>query len=243
MPIPTPESGWKRFWKTSIPHDVGTAIAGSGSAAAAAVRFFTSNPPSPGWGTVIAGGAALGLMIQLHKARRTYAQQKQKDGVHDLAGCLHTLNAILLGSEDNSSAGLRSTVHVPDGSGQLVQALDYVGDQRKKKTKGRKMPIYCGVVGRACRERAAFSGSRTTDVHDDFINQMISTYGFDKEGAQRLDPSTKAWMASPLVASNGDVEGVLYLDAKQSAFFTDERQQAVAFASVGIAFFVGLRYS
>jgi hypothetical protein len=243
MAIPTQRSRWQRFWNTTVPYEIGAALSGTGTSAAAAQRFFTASPADPFWGTISASGAALALGFQLMKLRRTYAQQIARDGIHDLAGCLHTLNAILIGGEKEvEKVGLRSTVHVTVGK-DLVQALDYVGDQRKKNTQGRRMPVNCGVIGKACREKDVFFGSRTADSYEDFLQQMIKLYSFDEEGAKRLDPLTQAWIAGPLMDRSGNVEGVLYCDCKQRDFFTEERQRAIAFGAAGIAFFVGLRYS
>lgn len=189
MGIPKPKSKWQRFWKSTLPYDIGTALAGGGTSAASAAKFFTSTPPSPGWGYIAGGGAGVALLVQLARARSAYSQLLLKDSVHELAGCLHTLNAILAGSDIEGLEGLRSTVHAVDGD-HLVQILDYVGNQRRTGTQGRKTPIHCGVIGKACREKAIFSGSRETDNHPDFLQQMVKHYGFDTERAKALDAPT-----------------------------------------------------
>jgi putative methionine-R-sulfoxide reductase with GAF domain len=57
-----------------------------------------------------------------------------------------------------------------------------------------------------------------------------------------LDHSTQSWMAAPLVQNGRDVEGVLYCDSTQRDFFTEERQRAIGYAAIGIAFFVAKAY-
>lgn len=192
-------------------------------------------------GYIASGGAGIALLVQLARARSSYSQLAVNDSVHELAGCLHTLNAILAGSDAEGLNGLRSTVHAVDGD-HLVQILDYVGNQRRRGTKGRKTPIHCGVIGKACREKTAFSGSRETDSHADFVQQMVTYYGFDTERANALDASTEAWIAAPITKTDGDVEGVLYCDSIQRGFFTQDRCKAIGYAAVGIAFFLGKRY-
>jgi hypothetical protein len=245
MPIPKPESRTKQFFKSSTPWDILSGIAGGGTGAASAYKFLSTNPlvdpNAKTWGTVAAIGVGLSVGSQITKAVLGYKAQKSKSSMHDLAGCLHTLNGILLA--DDKNAGLRATVHVPDGEDQLVQVLDYVGDNRKPKTEGRRRPINCGVIGKACREREAFCGHRTTDKYEDFLQQMVRVYSMTDAQARALDPATQAWMAAPLPGANNAIEGVLYLDSTDRAFFTEARQAAIVYGSVAIAFYVGLRYA
>jgi hypothetical protein len=203
--------------------------------------LFTTSPPLVFWGIVAGIGAVVAFLAQLGRAKSTYSQLAVKDSVHELAGCVHTLNAILIGADRDALQGLPLTVHAVDGD-YLVQILDYVGNQRKAGTKARRTPIHCGVIGKACGEKAAFSGCRTTDNHEDFVRQIVKHYGFDLERAKALDASTQAWIAAPLIKGDGSVEGVLYCDSLQRDFFTEDRCVAIGYAAVGIVFFVGKRY-
>jgi hypothetical protein len=246
MSIPTPESGWTRFWKSETPWDLLSAGAGLGTGGGATYKFFTTDPlVDPNaytWGWIVGSGVLVAGLSQVGKGVQRYRRESAKNSTHDLAGCLHTMNAVLLGDSDSKTVGLRSTVHVPDGS-DLVQALDYVGDQRKKNTQGRRMPVNVGAIGKALREKSISCACRTTDNHEDFVRQMITSYSFSEEQARNLDASTMSWMAVPLKGERDAVAGVLYCDCQERDFFSDERQRLLAFAAVGIAYFVGLRYS
>jgi hypothetical protein len=51
-----------------------------------------------------------------------------------------------------------------------------------------------------------------------------------------------SWLAIA-IPGNANVEGVLYCDSKLPDFFSDARKEDILHATVGIAYFVGLRYS
>lgn len=239
MAIPTPESGWSRFWKSETPWDLVSAGAGLGTGGGAAYRFFSADPAiDPNaltWGWIVAAGVLVAGLSQLVKAVRRWKLDAAKDSPHDLAGCLHTVNAILC----SVGAIPRALVFDPPftfpmGS-RLVQALDYAGDQRKKNTKGRRRSVNVGAIGKAFRERAAICAHRVNENHDDFVNLMVTIYGYSEDQARALEPSTMSWMAVPLKSTSGDVEGVLYCDCKVRDFFTEDRQAVVIFAAIGIA--------
>jgi hypothetical protein len=140
MPIPKPESGWIRFWKSESPFDLLSAFAGIASGGGAAYRFFTTpantDPRAFEWGWIVLTGTAVAALSQIGKAVRKAYLESSANSPHHLAGCLHTLNGVLLAGSDIQTAGLRSTVYVPDSTSgrpnHLIQALDYVGDQRQK---------------------------------------------------------------------------------------------------------------
>jgi hypothetical protein len=241
MALPKPRTKWQVFCRSTAPYDIASALSGGGTAAASAARFFFGTPPLLWWGVLAAAGASGALVAQLLKAKNGVAREiaAAQDALVGLTGCLHTLNAVVgAGQQDH---GFRSTVHAIDGDA-LVQCVDYVGDQRKRETFGRRTPIHCGVIGKAYREKAMLAGSRETDSYADFIRQMIQVYGFDADRARALDPMTQSWIAAPLIQNGNDVEGVLYCDSTQPGFFTEERQRAIGYAAVGIAFFVGKAY-
>lgn len=90
-------------------------------------------------------------------------------------------------------------MYVPDprSSGSLIQAMDYVGCQRKIGTVGRRVAEGEGVVGRAFRlaklepeNPAILDGQRSSNDHDGFVAEMVSCYGFSKERAATLSPAT-----------------------------------------------------
>ena len=88
-----------------------------------------------------------------------------------------------------------------------------------------------------------FHDSRTSADHDAFVSQMVRDYSFSTASARALNPATMSWVAVAFREADGTVAGVLYCDSKQPDFFTDARQEDILHATVGIAYFVGLRYS
>jgi hypothetical protein len=251
MAISLPESRWEKFKRSTAPHDLFSGLVTAGGSIAAAGRFFVIDAPRWGWFTLAT--AIAGLVVQGFKARSVLQQLDREDSRHPLQGCLHTLETVLLGAElepaRRVAAGLRLTVHVPDGKGQLVQAVAYVGDQRGGPGEGRVMPETVGIVGQAFREAQlnplrleVLADKRTGGDYDAFVAQMVTDYGFTLEGAKKLNPATMSWLAIA-IPHDGKVEGILYCDSKEPEFFTDPRKEDILHATVGIAYFVGLRYS
>ncbi len=73
---------------------------------------------------------------------------------------------------------------------------------------------------------------------------MIRDWNYTEERARKLNPGVMEWMAVPFYDGDNDtVIAVLYLDANQRDFFTQERQELVLSAVRGIAVFIGKRYS
>jgi hypothetical protein len=250
MGIPQLESRWQRFKRSDLPWELSTAVFGVGGSASGAYKFFATpaeaDPNAFVWAWVLGVGAAGAFLGQLGKAMSKAAREAQSSQLHELAGCLHTLNAVLLRGDRNETAGLRTTLYIPDpkqgDTTHLLQRLEYVGDDRKKNTQGRKLPVNVGAIGKAFRLKTAECASRQTDVTDDFVAQMMKDYAFSDQQARALDTATQSWIAVPLVSERGRVEGVLYCDSKQRDFFDDKRQEDTVSAAAGIALFAGLRY-
>lgn len=254
MTISGPESGWEKLWKTTAVYDLGAAIVAAGGLAAGGGRFLSTGERF--WGWVMMALALFALTVHALKARRTYRDQLEKDSIHELRGCLMTLDAVLLGPDldpaRRTAVGLRLTIHIPDGEDSLVQALDYVGDQRLPAGGGvgRRLSSNVGIVGRAYRQaqldpdapQSILSDSRETENYDAFLDQMIREYGFAPDVARQLNPATMSW-AAVAISTRGTVEGVLYCDSKVADFFSDSRKEDILHATAGIAYFVGLRYS
>ena len=251
MPISLPESAWRKFKRSTGPYDLATAVVNAGGLLAAAGQFFVWD--ALGWGLFTASTAAAGLGVQGLKARALFRQLQRDRSLHDLEGCLHTLETILLGTDlappRRAEVGLRLAIHVPDGTGNLVQAMNYVGDQRSGGGAGRSMPENVGIVGQAYRQAKleptlqVLEDHRTTEHYADFVNQMVTDYAFSPEAARQLSAATMSWLAIAIPHHDGRVEGVLYCDSKQAGFFTDVRQADILHATVGIAYFIGLRYA
>jgi hypothetical protein len=230
---------------------LGGAFITAGGLFGTAARFFYTN--DRGWGFFTASLGVLALVVQGFKARAAYLEQVRKDSIHELEGCLHTLETVLLGADiepaKRAAAGLRLTIYIPDGSGKLEQAMDYVGDQRTSNAAGRKIPENVGVAGQAFRhaqlhpdDPKLFQGARVGPDQAAFIAQMVADYSFSAADARKLNAETQSWIGFAIVG-NGKIHGVLYCDSKQADFFTLSRRNDVLHGVVGIAYFVGLRYS
>jgi hypothetical protein len=251
MPISLPESGWQKFRRSTGLHDILAGVISAGGLFVAAGRFFVTD--APGWGWFTSGMGVLGLVVQGLKSRKLIQELQRDDSVHELQGCLQTLETILLGPdldpERRAAAGLRLTIHVPDGRGSLVQVIGYVGDQRGGSGARRTIPENVGIIGHAYREAQLIPGKlevladrRTSNDYDEYIEQMVTDYGFTADTARKLNPATMSWLAIA-IPGNANVEGVLYCDSKLPDFFSDARKEDILHATVGIAYFVGLRYS
>src|SRR5262245_15490374 len=124
MAIAGPESNWRKFRRTTALFDLWGAAITAGGLAVSSARFFATNEPR--WGWLMATLALSALVLQAFKANATYREQVRKDSVHELRGCLQTLETVLLGPdlEPNRrlAVGLRLTIHIPDGKGHLIQA-------------------------------------------------------------------------------------------------------------------------
>jgi hypothetical protein len=81
------------------------------------------------------------------------------------------------------------------------------------------------------------------DRYEDYIRELVENWNFTEGDARRLNPATMAWMAVPITNLSGTLEGVLYLDATDRDFFTEERQWLAIQATTGIAKFVARRYT
>lgn len=165
-------------------------------------------------------------------------QKAVQDSPHELEGCLYTLHDILI-TAGQTDPGLRITVHVPRGDGKhLVQALGYVGSQRKQTTVGRLTPVSCGITGRAYRMKKPVDLRRGNDDVNAYIQQLMETQGFTEEQARAVDHSTMSGYAFPLAAPDGTVEGIVYADAVAPDFFTADRISTINSACSGIARFI-----
>jgi hypothetical protein len=252
--IPKPRGRWARIVRSLAIYDVIGALWSFLPAAVGAWRAYLS-PTEPTFIWKALATAAIGaLLVQGRKAYVGLLKEMQRASSHDLEGALHTLETVLLGPDlepaKRVATGLRLTVYVPDPqtSGSLIQAMDYVGCQRKIGTLGRRVAEGEGVVGRAFRmaklepeNPAILDGQRSSYDHDGFVAEMVSCYGFSKERAAALSPATRSWLAYP-ISANRTVYGVIYCDSKRVDFFTQNRKTDLLHAMAGIAYFVTLRY-
>lgn len=203
-----------------------------------------------GWraaGRLVATSAFSVCVLSILRAIVVYRHEAKKESLHELEGCLMIIHAIL--AEDDTldcqkETGLRLTVHVAISDHQLQQVLDYVGDERGGFTAGRVSPIRSGIAGHVYRTREAFAAERFEEGYEGYVSELIRDWGYIEKDARKLSPSTRSWMAVPLIApSTSKIQGILYLDSTDRSFFTATRQRLVINAADGVARFVARRYS
>jgi GAF domain len=191
------------------------------------------------WLAFLASVGTLGVLrfsVIQHAVGLTAA--RKKDSMHELEGCLYTLHAVLMPSEQ---CRLRLAVHRPTRDA-LEQVTEYVGDKPKPGRIGRLFPANAAIIGKAFRENEVLIARRINDDYEAYVKELITDWNYTEERARLLNPGAMEWMAVPLT-ENGKVEAIVYLDVNQRGFLTDERQELVLAAVRGIAVFVGRRYS
>jgi hypothetical protein len=205
-------------------------------------RFVSDGWPAAGAVFAIVTTAIGALSVA--KGLVLLGERQRTRSMHELEGCLETLYSVLcpIGA---ASRGLRLSVHVAIENGQkFQQVLEYVGDHRSgAETAGRVFPAQSGIAGKVLRTKEAYAAARESDRYEDYIRELVANWNFTEADARRLDPATMAWMAIPITNLGGGLEGVLYLDATDRDFFTEERQWLAIQATTGIAKFVARRYT
>ncbi|CAN0362306.1 unnamed protein product, partial [Ectocarpus sp. 4 AP-2014] len=140
---------------------------------------------------------------------------------------------------------LRLTVHKHNAdSQQLVQLLEYIGDDRGGRGKVlRKLPDHAGAIGHCATDGIVIYGSRTNADIEAYVRELKKKWGYTSREAEQRDPLTMSWMAVPLKLPNGLLDAVVYLDSTQPDFFDDkQRRRTIQAACAGIACFVDSRY-
>jgi putative methionine-R-sulfoxide reductase with GAF domain len=189
---------------------------------------------------VIAVCAFMVFAFTILKQFVTWNKTSREESPHELQGCLQTLHSILL---SGSNAELRITIHVPVPGDLLEQIMNYVGESAEKHTEGRRFPVTCGIAGQAFRCKNAVFADRTNQNHAAFIDELKKNWGFTEVAARACNPDAMSWCAIPLESGKDNtIEGVIYFDCNQRAFFTPSRQDIAIMAAAGIARFIKKRY-
>lgn len=245
-----------RNWFSESLTAVGVLIS-SGSAVALAISIirYPTDQTRPAetilsWfavgGAVIAVGGAITKIIQaLHKDER----DKDEERMDGLYAALHIAHSMVRHSHNfplKDHDRLRVTLHrivPPTKTGQAAteyqQMFNYIGGSGGQ---GRCFPIGTGIVGKAIREEEVLTFSRNNDDTQAYINELVKNYGFSRANAKNVTFDRNSWMAVPIKYDGKEVAGVLYLDAKDKDFFTDEVKEQVVRVSAGIAVFINERY-
>jgi hypothetical protein len=256
MKIRRPRGRVWRFLCTPSPYDAIIAAFAVGNGGIAYVGLVHDHHPrrAIGLAVITAGVFVLGLA----KTFLSWREQGRKETLHDLAGCLHTLLAVLTfaaeaayaqeHADDDDAAPftdprLRITVLIPIDDGQdLEQVLNYVGDGRGGSTVGRVFPAQSGIAGRAFREKAPWKGTRSR-TETTYVQELVKRWQYTEADARARDQESLSWMAIPLVDENTKrVEAIVFLDAVSEDLFTGFVKDLALNACAGIALFASLRY-
>jgi hypothetical protein len=217
----------------------------------ATVSMFDEHHPVMGVVAVLATVAAIVLLFV--RIVRQYRDEVQRDNPHALEGCIHTVWTLLKQSADARSPGarIRGTIHVPVGVGieqVLLQVVDYVGDERKRKSSaGRKFPVHCGVIGQAfCTGEMAF-GERKNDNYNKYLDELVKDWAYTQDQALELDKDANSWLAIPIVRRPGNstsftVDCIVYFDSTSRGFFDDEKLALAVSSCAGITHFIDQYY-
>jgi len=258
MKIRRPRGRIWRFLCTPSPYEGLVAALGVVTGTVASISQYQNQHPRLGLALAISAAAVLPL--SLARTFFNWRAQARKETLHDLAGCLHTLLAVLTFAaqavyeaehyEDEDAPPfndprIRITVLVPINDGQdLEQVLDYVGDPRGGKTAGRVFPAQSGISGRTFRERAPWRATRLESEYTSYVQELVKRWGYTEKDARARDQESRSWMAVPLVdESTRTVQAIVYLDAvSPNLFFGNLIADLVLHACAGIALYADLRY-
>ena len=244
MAIPVRESWLRTVLQTSQTWDVLIALTALVAGTTGVTGLAAAGRRSAAW--LAAGCAVLTCALTVARAGVTWARQARRESLHELRGCLMTLHALLVEPDrpgEDARTGLRLTVHVPSRDHrELVQVLDYVGDGRGGKTAGRRLPIHCGIAGHVYRTADAYHAQRQDGDYEAYVRDLVEQWAYSEPQARKVDPASMSWMAVPL-GTDGRIEGILYLDAREPGFFSEARQDLILRAAVGVARYVAERYA
>ena len=230
--IPRKASVVARFFSDASPFDIGIAVV---SGAVAVYNAFAKND----WLTAV--GAAIVCILAIGKAIISFRKNLSQKSLHELEGCLHTLHAMI--HKENTHAWI--TLHVPIEKGQrFEQLLDYVSnDSSYSYGVGRKFAAQSGVIGAALNVKDAALAVRQNNDYEAYIRELKAHWAYTDADARKINPATMSAFAAPLTNYHGDVGCVLYCGSTDRDLFTPEVIALIGKACIGIALFIGKRYS
>lgn len=201
---------------------------------------------------VLGGVCAWLLVASLIKVLAAKAQDAKEDlakGHDGLVATLHVVHAVVARAGRLETPAqlksLRVTFHrvVPplEDSDHIEHIVRYVGGSGSEP--GRKFSIRSGITGRAIREKAVFTMSRRSEKFEDYVNELVSEWSYTEADAKKMTFDRFSAMAVPVRGRGQEVLGVVYLDSSSKDFFaTDDMQQIVVAACVGVTDYIGERY-
>ena len=216
--------------------------------AAVAALVSLADPAKRALGWWLAGATgwmALASAIKvLHAATqdRDRKRARQYDGLYGSLWVLYESVRRAAALEPPREGTLRITIHrvvqTADGDAaeELEQLLPYVGG--KGAPPGRRCSIRSGVIGRAARGRVVVVVARDSENYSDYVRELISKWAYTEDDARKLTPDRRSWMAVPVLAADGSVAAVVYLDSSLRDFFTAEVTHLVVNGCHGITSYV-----
>jgi hypothetical protein len=193
---------------------------------------------------------ALASAIKVLHAAAQDRERKRSGSYAGLRGALCVLYETVrrgAGLETVGDGTLRVTIHRviwPRKEGvaaeQLEQLLPYIGGTGG--APGRRFSIYCGVIGKAARDRTVVEVSRRSEGYQEFVRELVRDWAYTEEAARAVMPDRQSWMGVPIVSADLAVSAVVYLDSSIPGFFTAAVQQLVRNACGGIANYIAEAY-
>lgn len=206
-------------------------------------------------GSLILGSVCLWLLVaSIFKVLAAKAQDKKEDlarGHDGLLAALRVMHSVVARfgklTTPDLEKSLRVTFHrvVPplESSEYIEHIVPYVGGNGSESGPGRKFSIRSGITGCAIREKAVFVMSRQSEKYEDYVSELVRDWSYTEPDAKKMTSDRFSAMAVPVRGRGQDVLGVVYLDSSSKDFFSsDEMQQTVVAACVGIANYIGDRY-
>lgn len=201
----------------------------------------------------LAGATAWLALANVVKVLHAAAQDRERKRVEDYDGLRGALCVLFetvrrgAGVETMGDGTLRVTIHrvvwptkKGVGAEELEQLLPYIGGEGGPP--GRRFSIYCGVIGKAARDKTAVEVSRRSEGYQDFVRELVRDWAYTEEKARAISPDRQSWMAVPILSVDLAVAAVVYLDSSVPGFFTAAVQQLVGNSCGGIANYIAEAY-
>ena len=204
-----------------------------------------SDPRNRAFGWWLAVGALWLLAASAAKVLHARAQDREHRRADEYEGfraALHVLftavcEAAGLSGADCTNGRVRITIHrvVPNGKSgpeQLEQLLPYMGGPGSPP--GRRFSIRSGIIGQAARRKSAIVAERESAEYEGFVIHLVRDWAYTEDDARKLSPDRHAWMAVPILRPGEGTVAVVYLDSRETGFFTEPLQRLVLTICGGI---------
>ena len=221
----------------------------SAPAAAPRIEQGTINAEIPIILALVCAWLILGSVLKVLAAKAQDVRENLSKGHEGLLATLNVVHSVVAGlgglETPDETRQLRVTFHrvVPplDNSEYIEQIVPYLGGSGREP--GGQFSIRSGITGRAIRENAVFVMSRQNDDYEKYLKELITDWAYTEADAKKLQSDRFSGMAVPIKGREGVVLGVVYLDSCIKNFFdTNEIQEAVVAACVGVTKYIGERY-